>query len=126
MTHVQQLDGLVEATQRLVRTVDSLSDDDLAAPSVLPGWSRAHVVAHLTLNAEGLAGVLAGVVEGEDVPMYRSQEDRDADIEELAAGAPRRAAGALPGQHHRVPGGGVRRARGRLGGRLPPAGRRRR
>ncbi len=88
MTHVQQLDGLVEATQRLVRTVDALSDDDLAAPSVLPGWSRAHVVAHLTLNAEGLAQVLEGVVTGEDVPMYLSQEARDADIEELAAADP--------------------------------------
>jgi maleylpyruvate isomerase len=85
MTHVEGLDGLTEATQRLVRAVDSLSDQAMAEPSVLPGWSRAHVVAHLTLNAEALAGVLTGVKEGEDVAMYASQEARDADIDELAA-----------------------------------------
>jgi len=85
MTQVERLDELLAATRRLVRTVDSLSDDDLAAPSVLPGWSRAHVVAHLALNAEALAGVLRGMTEGRDVPMYASQEDRDARIEALSA-----------------------------------------
>ena len=49
---------LPDATQRLVRTVDGLDDEALAAPSGLPDWTRAHVVAHLALNAEGLAGVL--------------------------------------------------------------------
>ena len=88
MTHVEGLDGLTEATQRLVRTVDSLSEEALAEPSVLPGWSRAHVVAHLTLNAEALAGVLTGIKEGEEVPMYASQEARDADIDDLAAVGP--------------------------------------
>ena len=41
------------ATQRLVRTVDGLTDDDWPTPSLLPDWTRAHVVAHLALNAEG-------------------------------------------------------------------------
>jgi maleylpyruvate isomerase len=49
---------LPEATQRLVRTVDRLDDEALAAPSGLPGWTRGHVVAHLALNAEGMAAVL--------------------------------------------------------------------
>ena len=42
--------------------------------------------AHLALNGEALAGVLDGVVRGEPWPMYESDEQRDADIEELAAG----------------------------------------
>jgi maleylpyruvate isomerase len=84
MTQIEPLEGLNEATHRLVRAVDSLSDEAMTEPSVLPGWSRAHVVAHLTLNAEALAGVLTGVKEGRDVPMYASQEARDADIDELA------------------------------------------
>ena len=88
MTQIESLDGLSQATQRLVRAVDSLSDPALAEPSLLPGWSRGHVVAHLTLNAEALAGVLTGVKEGEDVPMYASQDARDADIDELAAATP--------------------------------------
>lgn len=77
-------DAIHEATRRLVRTVDALPDDAYAEPSALPGWSRAHVVAHLALNGEGLAGVLLGLVAGEDVPMYSSQERRDGDIAELA------------------------------------------
>jgi len=88
MTRVESLDDLAAATQRLVRTVDALDVDALGAPSLLPAWSRAHLVAHVTLNAEALGGVLRGVVEGDDVPMYDSPEDRDADIEELAKAGP--------------------------------------
>ena len=79
---------LSEATRRLVRTADGLTDDQIAGPSGLPGWSRAHVLAHLALNAEGLADALTGIVEGRRVPMYPSQEDRDGDIEELAERKP--------------------------------------
>lgn len=81
-------DLLQEATQRLVRSVDALPDEAWTGPSLLPGWTRAHVLAHLTLNAEGLAGALRGIVAGEQVPMYASQEARDADIDELAATDP--------------------------------------
>lgn len=89
MVDHQHLEEIQEATNRLVRTVDAMTDDEYAAPSGLPGWSRAHVVAHLTLNAEGLAAALGGVVAGGGaVPMYASQEARDADIEELAAAGP--------------------------------------
>ncbi len=79
---------LVEATRRLIRTADGLTDEQLAGPSLLPGWTRAHVLAHLTLNAEGLAGALAGLVEGRPIPMYSSQEARDGDIDELAGTEP--------------------------------------
>jgi maleylpyruvate isomerase len=81
-------DVLDVSTQRLVRTIDSLPDEAYRAPSLLPDWSRAHVVAHLALNAEGLTAALRGVVEGRPVPMYASTEDRDADIEELATASP--------------------------------------
>ncbi len=80
-----QFELLNDATKRLVRTVDSLDDESLSTPSGLPGWTRAHVVAHLALNAEGLAGVLRGRIEGEPTTMYASDESRGSDIEELAA-----------------------------------------
>ncbi|WP_165821126.1 maleylpyruvate isomerase family mycothiol-dependent enzyme [Nocardioides gansuensis] len=82
------LDLLADADRLLVRTVDSLSDDELASPSLLPGWTRAHVVAHLALNGEGLARALTGVVTDEPAPMYDSQEARDADIEQLSQASP--------------------------------------
>jgi maleylpyruvate isomerase len=77
-------DEIVAAGHRLTRTVDALTPADWRSDSLLPGWSRAHVVAHLALNGEALGDVLRGVVEGHPVPMYESQERRDADIEELA------------------------------------------
>jgi maleylpyruvate isomerase len=79
---------LSEATRRLIRSADALTEDQFAEPSGLPGWTRAHVLAHLALNAEGLAGALTGVVEGRRVPMYASQEARDGDIEDLAGHEP--------------------------------------
>ncbi len=76
---------LPEATQRLVRSVDRLQDADWTAPSGLPDWTRAHVVAHLALNAEGLTGALTGLVAGRTVPMYATPERRGEDIAGLAA-----------------------------------------
>jgi maleylpyruvate isomerase len=72
----------------LIHTVDGLTADELAAPSLLPDWSRAHVVAHLALNAEGMAGALDGVARGEVVAMYASDGDRNAAIDALAEGPP--------------------------------------
>jgi len=37
---------LGDASGRVVRTVDGFHGDDWTAPSLLPGWTRAHVVAH--------------------------------------------------------------------------------
>ena len=87
-----QFELLAEATQRLVRTVDGLDDEQLAAPSGLPDWTRGHVVAHLALNAEGMAGVLESRIEGQPRSMYASDEARAGDIEELAAADRDRAA----------------------------------
>jgi len=87
---------IARADRALVRTVDSLSDPEYAEPSQLPGWTRAHVIAHLALNAEGIARALRGVVaddtgdrvDDEPRSMYDSDEARDADIADLAeAGA---------------------------------------
>ena len=46
------------------------------------------MVAHLALNAEGLAGALRGLTEGSSVPMYASQEARDSDIAALGRAEP--------------------------------------
>ena len=79
---------LDRASDRLLATVDGLADAAFTEPSGLPGWSRAHVVAHLALNGEALAAALAAVAVGQEVPMYRSQEARDEDIAELAGHEP--------------------------------------
>ena len=83
------------ASQRLVLTVDALAEHDWTAPSLLPGWTRAHVVAHLALNGEAFAGAVGGVLRGERVPMYVSDQRRDGDIETLATAPPAELRGRL-------------------------------
>jgi len=68
--------------------VERMTDDDLAAPSALPGWSRAHVVAHLARNADALLNLLTWARTGVETPMYPSREARDAGIEATAAQPP--------------------------------------
>jgi maleylpyruvate isomerase len=88
MPDAKLVELLDSGTRRLVRSVDKMTDAQWREPSLLPGWSRGHVVAHLTLNAEGLSGALEGVHEGRRVPMYASQEARDGDIADLATASP--------------------------------------
>jgi maleylpyruvate isomerase len=58
------------------------SDADVRAPSLLPGWSRGHVLTHLARNADGIAHSLAAALRGELLPTYpRGRSARDADIE---------------------------------------------
>jgi len=79
-----QLELVHRATQSTVQTVDGLTDSEWAEPSLLPGWSRAHVVAHLTNHAEGLARAVRGLRVRRPVPIYDSNEARDQGIERLA------------------------------------------
>lgn len=74
-----------EGTARFLAAVDSLSDADFAASTGLPGWSRAHVVAHVHHNAQALLRLLHWARTGERTPMYASPEQRDAEIETTAA-----------------------------------------
>ena len=86
------LEQTVLATAALVSTVSRLSDEDVHEPSVLPGWSRAHVITHLARNADALAHVLRGAVVGEVRPQYPSLDKREADVQ---AGAGKAAASLL-------------------------------
>ena len=60
----------------------SWSDADVRAPSLLPGWSRGHVLTHIARNADGIAVTLEGALRGADVPRYpHGMAGRNADIE---------------------------------------------
>ncbi|WP_137233812.1 maleylpyruvate isomerase family mycothiol-dependent enzyme [Streptomyces sp. BPSDS2] len=78
--HAHDLGAVRGATERLLDAVGKLDNASVAGASRLPGWSRGHVLAHLSRNADALGNVLRGL------PMYASSETRDADI---ADGAPR-------------------------------------
>src|ERR1700761_7205314 len=74
------------ATQRLLDDARTLDEDDLRAPSRLPGWTRAHVLAHLTLGADAMRNLLVGARLGEDRPA-----DASAAATEAAAARPKAA-----------------------------------
>lgn len=80
-----QIDETLLATTRYLQALTLLDDQSVHRSSVLPGWSRAHVVAHLSRNADAFTGVLAAVAAGEPAAMYGSSEARDHDIEETVA-----------------------------------------
>jgi maleylpyruvate isomerase len=77
-----ELDG---ATQRLIDEARIITGPDLRAPSLLPGWSRAHVLAHLARGADAMRNLLVGARAGQDRPAYASPSARAADIDRSAA-----------------------------------------
>ena len=81
----QLSDQIDQATQRVLDAARVITEPDLRAPSLLPGWSRAHVLAHLARGADAMRQMLIGVRSGRDDPGYPSAEARDAGIE-LSAG----------------------------------------
>ena len=76
-------DQIDDATAALLETVSRLTDEDVRRPSLLPGWTRGHVLTHLARGGDALRDLLEGG------PGYPSRQDRDAAIE---AGAERTAA----------------------------------
>jgi maleylpyruvate isomerase len=81
----QLYDQIDDATQRLLGTARVITEPDLRQPSLLPGWTRAHVLAHLARNSDAMRALLVGARSGQDRPAYASSEARDADIERDAA-----------------------------------------
>jgi maleylpyruvate isomerase len=76
----QLSDQIDQATQRLLDAARIMAEPDLRGPSLLPRWTRAHVLAHLARNADALRNLLIGVWSGQDRPAYASAEGRQADI----------------------------------------------
>ena len=74
-------DQIDQATQRLLGTARIIAEPDLRAPSLLPGWTRAHVLAHLSRSADAMRNLLIGARSGQDRPAYASAERRQAGIE---------------------------------------------
>lgn len=73
---------LVElSTDRMLLGLTDMSDAQLREPSLLPGWTRGHVLTHLARNADALVNLLSWARTGERKDMYPSREARNADIE---------------------------------------------
>lgn len=66
-----------------------MADAAFRAPSLLPGWSRAHVLSHVARNADAMINLLDWARTGVPSPAYTSAAQRDHDIEVGAARDPR-------------------------------------
>ena len=83
---------LASSTARLVQTAARLTDTEARQASLLPGWSRGHVLTHLARNADSIANLLIWARTRTQTPQYASLEAREQGV---AEGADRPAAELL-------------------------------
>jgi maleylpyruvate isomerase len=83
----QALEWVADGTRRLTGALGKLTDAELDEPTLLPGWSRRHLLSHVANNATALRNLVHWASTGEERPMYASSEQREADIM-AGAGAP--------------------------------------
>ncbi|MFV2119795.1 maleylpyruvate isomerase family mycothiol-dependent enzyme [Streptomyces sp. Act-28] len=77
----------VESTHRFVTTVRSLSDRQARGATLVPPWTRGHVVTHVARATDSLCRLLTWARTGVETPQYASMEARAAEIE-AGAGRP--------------------------------------
>ena len=74
--------GSVDGQTAVLRAIERMTDQQYAEPSRLPGWSRAHVVAHLVGNTLAQTRQVEYARDGQQIEVYTGgQQARDADIE---------------------------------------------
>jgi maleylpyruvate isomerase len=76
-----------QATEGLLRTAEALDDAAVAGPSLLPGWTRGHVLTHLARHADAMTNLLTWARTGVETPAYPSATARAEGIE-AGAGRP--------------------------------------
>ena len=67
-------------TAFFARKLNELTDAELDGGTLLPGWTRRHVVAHVGYNARAIARLVEWAATGVETPMYPSPEARDQEI----------------------------------------------
>jgi maleylpyruvate isomerase len=80
------------ATRQLHESAARLDDGQARQASLLPGWSRGHLLSHLARNADSLRNLLIWARTGVVTPQYRDAAERE---EGITAGAGRPAADLL-------------------------------
>jgi maleylpyruvate isomerase len=81
----EYLDWWRTGEEHLGTALGRLTDEEFGGPSLLPGWTRAHVLAHLAGNADAQVNFLTWARTGVETPPYASDEARDQEIAERSA-----------------------------------------
>ncbi|WP_138997680.1 maleylpyruvate isomerase family mycothiol-dependent enzyme [Rhodococcus zopfii] len=75
-------------TSYLSQRLAELTDDEFDGPTLLDGWSRRHLVAHIGYNAAALCRLMDWAATGVETPMYASTDQRAQEIAEGATLSP--------------------------------------
>jgi maleylpyruvate isomerase len=78
------IDRWERGEEHLATALGRLVDEEFDGPSLLPGWTRRHVLAHLARNADAMVNLLTWARTGKETPAYPSDEDRDEQIRQTA------------------------------------------
>ncbi|MFM7307225.1 MAG: maleylpyruvate isomerase N-terminal domain-containing protein, partial [Actinomycetota bacterium] len=90
-----QVTGCAASHQRLLASLETLTDEQCREPSLLPGWTRGHILSHLARNAESHVLMFSAATRGEESEQYPGGKPvRKAGIE---SGANRSAAELVSG-----------------------------
>lgn len=75
------LKRIAMATQTLLADTIVLDEEQWRAPSLLPGWTRAHVATHIARNADALRVLMSAASVGDPATLYTSENAKFNDIE---------------------------------------------
>lgn len=75
-------------TALFAQRLAALTDEQFDAPTLLAGWSRRHLVAHVGYNAAAICRLLDWAETGTENPMYSSAQRRAEEIDEGATLSP--------------------------------------
>lgn len=82
------LAAIPTAQRRVEETLATFTDDEARGPSVLPGWTRGHVVTHIARNADASVRLVTGALHDTPADQYPGGiVTRNAEIE-AGAGLP--------------------------------------
>lgn len=76
----RELSWARRGTAYFARLLNGLDATALDGPSKVHGWSRRHLVAHVSYNARAFAQMAGAIRAGQPAPLYSSVEDREAEI----------------------------------------------
>jgi maleylpyruvate isomerase len=88
MTKPETLDWWADGERLFGTALGRLTDEEFEGPSLLPGWNRQYLLAHVARNADALGNLLRWARTGVETPMYASVEAREAGIAEAAELSP--------------------------------------
>jgi maleylpyruvate isomerase len=83
---VDDIEHVADAQRRFLAVIENLGEGDVRRDSLLPGWSVAHVLAHVARNADSHVRRADAAARGEVVEQYADGfAGRAAEIESTAA-----------------------------------------